>query len=98
MRNNPSPGGATEASTQVAKWLVPTLFGVLGVCIAGSGLLYGVSTVGVPTQDASPAVKAHEARNVAIAGTVMVVGLAMFAVGVAGLTIVAVVRMARGRA
>ena len=65
------------------KWILPVLILVLGLLIAAGGLLYGGITVGVPTQDASPAIAAAESRNMAISGWCMISGVILALVGFA---------------
>ena len=81
----------------MAKWLIPALLIATGACLFGGGLVYGVVTVGVPTQDATPEVAAREARDVGRSGVLMAAGLVTGAVGMAMLAVVAVVWAARRR-
>ena len=80
----------------MAKW-VTSIACVVGVCLFGAGLLYGVLTVGVPTPDAAPSVAARQARDFHWAMIGMAGGLVILAVGLVLLAIVAIRGLARRR-
>lgn len=75
----------------MAKWHIPALLIAAGMCMFAAGMVYGVVTVGVPTQDATPALVASEERDANRAGVLMAVGLVAGMVGLAALAVVAIV-------
>lgn len=77
----------------MAKWLILSAVIAGGVCLSAGGLLYGVLAVGVPAPDAPPEVAAQEHRDASRAGTAMAAGLAVSALGGAGLAAAALTRL-----
>jgi hypothetical protein len=77
----------------MVKWLIPVAFLLLGGCVFCGGIFYGVFSVGVPSQDATPEVAAREQRDVDRAGLAMLTGFSLSALGGVGLTGVAIRRL-----
>ena len=81
-------GGIMAAMT----WRAPLIVVAAGCLIFGGGLLYGVFSVGVPTQDPTPEIFAYEKRVEGVSGWIMGTGLT---IGLTGLLWGGAVRLSR---
>jgi len=77
------------------RWRYPLILIAFAVCVFVFGLAYGVVTVGVPTQDPTPAIAAAEARNNSISAWGALVGVCLFLVSLAWFAVIAVAKLLR---